>query len=245
LRCLMIDLHAHILPAVDDGAGTFEEALAMCRRAAEEGCEAIVATPHQRHPRWGNDDVEALNQLRRNLQEALGSRLTIYSGGEVRVDSELLDAMDRPDREGILPLAGGRHLLIEFPRNEVGPNPVEIVHELAVAGWFPILAQPEVIPWLAHEIPLLERLVELGGRLQLTAMSFTGEFGRAPREAARKILDHGLGHLLASDCHGVERRPPGLRRAADLIAERWDREVATRLTYENPKAVLEDRPIAA
>lgn len=241
----MIDLHSHILPGIDDGADTFDEAVAMCRQAAREGCNGIVATPHQRHPRWRNDDVATLGRLRRELAEAVGEELTIYPGGEVRVDSELLTALETPGRDGILPLAGSRHLLIEFPRGEIGPDPVETVHELVVSGWFPVVAHPELIPWLGQDLHVLERLVELGGRLQLTAMSFTGEFGKTPKAAARALVDEGLGHFVASDCHGTLRRPPGLRRAFDVIADRWDTPTALRLTSENPLAVIEDRPVDA
>jgi len=241
----MIDLHSHILPGIDDGADSFEEAVAMCHKAAQEGCQAIVATPHQRHPRWWNDDTSALGQLRKKLEEAVGNSLKIYSGGEVRVDSELLNAMEGEEKDRILPIAESRHILIEFPRRAPGTNPEETVHELVVGGWFPVVAHPELIPWLAHDLAKLERLVELGGRLQLTAMSFTGEFGKSPREAARRIVNEGYAHFVASDCHGLERRPPGLKKAFECIAHRWDREIADRLTRKNPRAVIENRPVDA
>lgn len=239
----MIDLHAHILPGIDDGADTLEESVAMCLKAARDGCTGIVATPHQRHPRWWNDDTAALQRLRTEIEKAVGDALQIYSGGEVRVDSELLDAIEEEGRAGILPLAGGRHVLIEFPRQQMGPDPEGIVHELVIAGWHPVIAHPELIPWLAHDLEKLERLVELGGRLQLTAMSFSGEFGKSPKEAARAIVDEGLAHFVASDCHGLNRRPPGLKKAFDVIADRWDTATATRLTHENPLAVVENRPV--
>ena len=241
----MFDLHAHILPGIDDGADTLEEAVAMCLAAARAGCEGIVATPHQRHPRWWNDDLEKLRSLRSELEDGVDGALKIYSGGEVRVDFEFLDAMERENLDGILPIAESRHLLIEFPRQEMGPDPEEIVHELAVTGWFPVLAHPELIPWMAPDLGKLERLVELGGRLQLTAMSFTGKFGRKPREAAFAMVDEGLAHFVASDCHGLNRRPPGLQEAFDVIADRWDRQTAVRLTQDNPRAVVENRLVEA
>jgi len=163
----------------------------------------------------------------------------------VRVDSELFEVIEKRDQGGLLSLAQGRHILIEFPRSGMGTDPAETVHELVVGGWYPVIAHPELIPWLAHDLAKLERFVELGGRLQLTAMSLTGEFGKSPREAARKIVNEGLAHFVASDCHGLERRPPGLQRAFESIANRWDRETANRLTRENPKAVVENRPVDA
>lgn len=240
----MIDIHAHVLPGIDDGAETMEEAVAMCRKAARDGCEAVLATPHQRHSRWWNSDSGELARLRRRLQEAVGPAPRILAGAEVRVDGGLLDAVRNVGVSGVQPLAGSRHLLVEFGRDGMGPPPEQIVHELSVAGWWPILAHPELLPWLGGDLPRLEHLVDLGARLQVTAMSITGEFGRRPRESVRQILDAGLAHFVASDMHGVERRPPGLSRAAKALRKGWGEDTARRLTYENPARVTADEAVA-
>jgi protein-tyrosine phosphatase len=241
----MIDLHTHILPGIDDGADTFEEALEMCRRAEQDGCEAIVATPHQRHQRWWNCDGADLARLRSDLQEALGNSPRILAGGEIRVDDALLADVEAIPASGLQPLAGSRHLLVEFSRSGSGPAPELIVHELVVAGWRPVLAHPELLPWLAPDLARLEHLVELGGRLQVTAMSITGDFGRRPQDAARAMLDAGLPHFVASDMHGVDRRPPGLSLAYRALRAGWGREIADRLTTENPRRILADEAVEA
>ena len=89
----MIDLHCHILPEIDDGARSLEQAAEMCRAAAAAGCEALVATPHQRRGEWWNCDRRALDLLRRRLQQAVGPAPRILLGGEIRVDSGLLAEM--------------------------------------------------------------------------------------------------------------------------------------------------------
>jgi protein-tyrosine phosphatase len=86
--------------------------------------------------------------------------------------------------------------------------------------------------------------VGLGAAAQVTAMSLTGDFGRRPQQDAWSLLDAGLVHFVASDSHGVSFRPPGLRRAFDLIAARRGPELAERLLIRNPGAVLADRPLA-
>jgi protein-tyrosine phosphatase len=238
----MIDLHCHILPGVDDGPRSLGEAVAMCRMAAEEGCEAMVATPHQRRGAWWNSDLAALAALRRELQQAVGPSLRILPGGEIHVDSELLAEIERlPAGGGVLPLAGSRYLLIEFGSNQTGGEAINLVHELAVAGWRPIIAHPEFIPWL--DLSLVERLVELGATTQVTAMCVTGDFGRQSQQDALELLAAGLVHFVASDSHGIQRRPPGLRRACQVIAGRWGEEMARRLSADNPRAVIEHRPL--
>lgn len=240
----MIDLHCHILPGVDDGPQTLEEAVAMCRMAADDGCEAMVATPHQRRGEWWNADREALAALAGEVQHAVGAGFRVLLGGEVHVDSGLLAEVEKlPDGGGILPLAGSRYLLIEFGSYGTEAEASHLVHELVVAGWRPIVAHPEFIPWLSADIPLVARLVALGATTQVTAMSVTGDFGRRPQADAFALMQAGLVHFVASDSHGTRRRPPGLKRAYYMVAGRWGEGVARRLVADNPRAVLEDRPL--
>ncbi|MBV8203377.1 MAG: hypothetical protein JOZ15_22405 [Acidobacteria bacterium] len=242
----MIDLHCHILPGIDDGAQTLEAAVEMCRLAAAAGCEALVTTPHQRKGEWSNCDRAALAALRQALQEAVGPRPRILGGGEIRVDARLLGeilALREDDAHGPLPLAGSRYLLLEFgPEGGVG-DAADLVHELSVAGWRPVLAHPEFIHWMAAEPAAVAHLVSLGALAQVTAMSLTGDFGRRAQADASRLLDMGLVHFVASDAHDVKRRPPGLRRAWETIAARWGEEAARELLVANPGAVIADQPL--
>jgi protein-tyrosine phosphatase len=239
----MIDLHCHILPGIDDGARSFEESVLMCRLAADDGCAGMVATPHQRRGEWWNADRDHLAALADELQDKVPPGFRVYLGGEVHADSELLAEVEKLPGGGILPLAGSRYLLIELDSNGPPRDAIHLVHELVVAGWWPVLAHPEFVPWLAADPALVARLVSLGALTQVTAMSVTGDFGRRPQTDALALLDAGLVHFVASDSHGIRRRPPGLRRAAYLIAERLGGETARRLTQDNPRAVVENRPL--
>lgn len=243
----MIDLHCHILPGVDDGAETLEDALAMCRLASDDGCEAMVATPHQRREPWWNDDVARLRQLAEQLQgrvrETIGHGFQVLLGAEVHTDREVLSEIEKLPGGPILPLAGSRYLLLELDRWGGMDAAVQLVHEVTVAGWRPILAHPEHIPWL--DLDKLAHLVSLGAMSQVTAMSVTGDFGRRTMLDSHRMIEAGLVHFLASDAHDVRRRPPGLRRACLMIAGRWGDELAHQLAVDNPRAVLEDRPLPA
>jgi len=239
-----VDLHCHLLPGVDDGARSFEESVLMCRLAAGDGCEAMVATPHQRRGEWWNSDREQLAALADELQGMVEPGFRVHLGGEIHVDAELLSEVEKlPAGGGILPLAGSRYLLIELDSNGTPREAIHLVHELVVAGWWPVLAHPEFVPWLAADPELVARLVSLGALTQVTAMSVTGDFGRRPQACTWALLDAGLVHFLASDSHNTRRRPPGLRRAHDLIAGRWGGETARRLAADNPRAVVENRPL--
>jgi protein-tyrosine phosphatase len=257
----MIDLHCHVLPGIDDGAHTLDEAVEMCRMAAEDGCETLVATPHQRKGEWWNCDRAALAALRRRVQETVGPRPRVLPGGEIRVDARLLGEMLalRPrtpeDREappapddaghGPLPLAGSQYLLLELGPEGSLDEAAALVHELTVVGWRPVLAHPEFIHWLAGAPAGVAHLVSLGALTQVTAMSLTGDFGKRAHADASRLLELGLVHFVASDAHDLRRRPPGLRRAWDTIAARWGEEAAQELLVDNPRAVLAGQPLVS
>lgn len=241
----MIDLHLHLLPGVDDGPETLAHALAMCRQAHTDGCVALVATPHQRRDEWHTDDPAPLAAALAELAAASGGLPSLYLGAEVRVDSELLADLERPGRAGVRTLAGSRYLLLELDPDGIGPEPVELVAELGRRGFAPIVAHPEVTPFLWSEADLIERLIEAGALLQVTAMSVSGQFGRAVRDRVWSLLEQDLVHFVASDAHRPDWRPPGLARARALIAERLGAEVAQRLTLSNAMAVIEDRALEA
>jgi protein-tyrosine phosphatase len=242
----MIDLHCHILPGIDDGPQSLEGAVQMCRLAAAAGCEALVATPHQRKGEWWNCDRGMLAALRQKLQEAVGPTPRILGGGEIRVDPRLLGEMldlREDGAHGPLSLAGSRYLLLEFGPEAGVSEAADLVHELAVAGWRPVLAHPEFIHWMAAEPAAVAHLVSLGALAQVTAMSLTGDFGRRAQADASRLVDMGLVHFVASDAHDLKRRPPGLRRAWDVIAARWGEEAAGELLAGNPGAVIADQPL--
>ncbi len=240
----MIDLHCHILPTVDDGAGDLDVALAMCRLAAEDGCTAMVATPHLRHEMWFNGDRGHLEQLWRQVRDLASGVLDVFLGGEIAINSESWQEMSRLPEGDLLPLAGSRYLLLEFHPRGVGPDPEELIHELVIGGWYPVIAHPERIPWLAGDPDYLGTLLEQGALAQLTAMSVTGEAGRYTFDSAWRMLDAGMVHFIASDAHDTTRRPPGLSRAYQRVAETLGERAARRLLITHPRAVLEDRPLS-
>ena len=240
----MIDIHSHILPAIDDGAESLSVAAKMCRLAAEDGCTAILATPHQRTPSWWNCEPAEMDRSLDELRAAVGNTPELHLGAEIRVDSLLLEALVDIDESGIVPLAGSRYLLLEFNRRGLGRlDPEGLTHELRLQGWRPIYAHPEFVPEFSREPDPMQRVIERGGLFQVTAMSLTGGFGRRIRTRAEGMVAAGLVHFIASDAHDLAHRPPGLRRVHELLSTKHSKSLADRLTLENPRAVLDNRPI--
>ena len=243
----MIDLHAHLLPGVDDGAESIAEAVALCQRAREDGCTALVATPHRRRDEWPDRPRPELETLLAALREALraacadGPRL--HLGAENRVDSEIVRELAHAAGEAVIPLAGSRYVLLELDPHGIGPDPVDLVLELVEHGWRPVIAHPELTPFLRAEPELARDMVGAGALLQLTAASVTGEFGRPARDAAHHLVREQLAHFVASDAHRPHWRPTGLARAHAELKRSFGEAVALALTTHNPAAVLADQAI--
>jgi protein-tyrosine phosphatase len=233
----MIDLHAHILPAVDDGPVNMEEALAMARLAAADGVRTVVATPHSGEWRPAVS-ATALRSRVAQLQAALDREsvaVSVVLGMEVYLDP---DTAWRAVQGSALCLGEGNYLLVELPLHEYPTCTEQVLFELQARGFRPILAHPERNAVLAAEPATLLALVERGILAQVTAGSLAGRFGRHVLAAAQLMLEHRLVHVIASDAHGFGSRSPvmseGLAAAAALVGAERARAMVTTL----PAAIL-------
>jgi protein-tyrosine phosphatase len=227
----LIDLHSHVLPGLDDGVRTLDEALELCAAAAAEGVEVLAATPHVRY-----DFPTTPDQMEAALAElvAAGPALKVISGGELAIDE-----LGRPDDElARFGLGGTKWLLVETP---YFGWPLELETALALLrqrGFDAVLAHPERNPDVGERPELLEPIVAGGTLVQLTAASVDGRLGKRVRSCAMELLDRGLAHILASDAHAPEVRSVGLAHAANALR---DEELAAWLTHGVPDAVLNGR----
>ena len=241
----MIDLHSHVLHGVDDGSRDLEQSLRMCELSRADGCTTLVATPHLRQERFWNDDKALLESRFRELEAAVeqrfGDDFEVRLGGEIAICGPSLEEIDRLPESDLFTLAGSRYLLLEPNFHSMGPDPVEMVYELGVAGWWPVIAHPERISWLVADFGLLGAMVSHGALLQLTAMSLTADFGFEIQDASRRMLDRGWVFCVSSDAHDETLRPPRLSAAREVVEGSWGPAVATALFEDGPRSVIEDR----
>jgi protein-tyrosine phosphatase len=230
----MIDLHSHILHGVDDGAATLEDGVEMARSAVADGVEVIAATPHVRrdYPTTAETMELRLAELRETLAAA-GVELEVLAGGEIDLHQleELPD--DELRRFGLGGNAGV--LLIEFPYFGWPLGLADTVFGLRTRGFRPVIAHPERSADVQARPERLAPIVEGGALVQLTAASVDGRLGRRPREAAFRLLELGLAHLVASDAHAPSLRQIGMSTAAEAIG---DPALARWLTVDVPAAIL-------
>lgn len=238
-----IDLHSHILPGVDDGPRTLEGSLELARAAVAAGTAQMVATPHinEDHfiaPLDVPPAVAALNE--RLAAERID--LAVRPGGEIAMP-RLLDLTDA--ELSSLGLGGGPYLLVESPFSVAAGAFEPLIDDLQLRGHRVLLAHPERSPSFQRDVGRLEKLVRSGVIVQITAGSLLGSFGERVRQFTANLLREDLVHVVASDSHNHDIRPPGVDDAVQA-AERDVPGIAERtpwLTREVPAAILAGEPI--
>ncbi|MBI4308568.1 MAG: phosphotransferase [Chloroflexi bacterium] len=239
----MIDIHTHILPAVDDGPKAMADAVEMVRRAVLDGARTMVATPHAK------DVCEHYpNGAIRGVCDALRAELT-QAGLEV----EVLLAMENPLATDLrqqlsvglqLPYPGGRYVLVELPYISYPPYADEVLFQLQLAGLTPVLAHPERTVLFQRHPSRLAALVSRDVLVQVTAGGLLGHFGPECRSAIEEFLRMGIVHAIASDSHApVGDRGPGLRRAVEAAARVVGPERAEALVTAMPQAIVRGAPL--
>jgi protein-tyrosine phosphatase len=235
----VIDLHSHILPGLDDGVATIEEARELARAALAEGVTAIAATPHVRedYPTTPEQMEAGVAALRADFaREAID--LELLHGGEI--DLEALGGLSVDDVRRFTLAQSGRYLLVEFPYYGWPLSLEATVFELGLEGIVPILAHPERTAEVQSAPERLRPLVDAGALVQITAAAFDGRLGRGSQRTATELLRLGLAHVLASDAHGSRVRRVGLAAARDSLG---DAELARYLTQTAPRAIAAGEPL--
>lgn len=240
----MIDIHCHILPDIDDGAGTLEEALEMARIAAMSGVTDIVATPHFR------GELEFLEQKPSmdHRFELLSAALEKWSVPiALHPGAEILCLPETPElaAQRLLPtLAGTDYVLTEFYFDESFSYMDSLLSDISACGYRPVVAHPERYGVVQHDPSLLERWARQGYVLQLNKGSVLGAFGSRAEQAANELLALGLAHLFASDAHSCYSRTPHMEKLTQWAEEFCDPECAAILLEENPRRLIRGLPMA-
>lgn len=231
----MIDIHSHVLPGLDDGARTLEEAVEMLRFAAGAGTTDIVATPHI-SPDFPND-FEEVNRIFGELSRCAEGIVRLHLGCDFHLTYDnLQDFLLNPSKYTINNL---RYLMVELadyiPFGPVGEALVRISEE----GVVPIITHPERNSSLQRNSGELEAWVARGCLCQVTGQSLLGQFGSRARTMGRQLLRDGLAHVVASDAHDLVNRPPTLQPAYRYITSHYGQILAERLCVVNPKAIIQ------
>ena len=240
----MIDLHAHLLPGLDDGPSDEAGAIALAAEAVARGVRVMAATPHLRadFPAVRADELpERVAALRAALARA-GVELDVVSGGEV----DILWALRASDAAlGAASFgARGSDLLLETPYGELPAMFEDMLFQVQVRGFRILLAHPERNPSFQADPGRLDEIVDRGVLLQLTAASLTARSRSRAERLARRLVVRGRAHVIASDVHRAGGRRASLGEGL-AAAERAGGERARWMVTTAPAAILAGSPLPA
>jgi len=232
----MIDLHCHLLPGIDDGPETLEQALELARIAVANGITHSVVTPHIHPGRYENDRASILQNLGdyRAAIEAEDIPLQLGFAGEVRLGIEVLEMVQAGQVPFYGEYEGKKVMLLELPHSHVPPGSDKLVRWLLDQNVLPMIAHPERNKDIMRKLDKIIPFIEMGCLFQLTASSVAGLFGEPALETAQALLEKGCVTILASDAHNAQHRPPQLAHGRDAAAEIIGEELATELVTSRP-----------
>jgi protein-tyrosine phosphatase len=235
----VIDIHCHILPEVDDGPKSWDMATEMCRLALADGIEHIVATPHA-NERYHYDREYLLGMLD-HLRQLAGDAPRLSLGCDFHFSYDnLQDVLAYPERYTI---EGSPYLLVELSNFGIPVQINDCFTKLGDKGITPVITHPERNSILQQTPQRVLQWVEQGCVVQVTASALTGSWGERAGRAARWLLQRDAVHVLASDAHDTNHRPPLLSAARKAAEELCGPEVARALVDNNPRAIINGQPL--
>jgi protein-tyrosine phosphatase len=196
---IMVDMHSHVLPGIDDGAKTPEESITLVRKMMDLGIKKIIATPHIMADYYRNTPETINNALAILKAELVKEKLDIVV--EAAAEHYFDETFETRVNNRELMILGDNYVLFEFSFINQPPNVVPVVQKLKDLGYKPILAHPERYPYL--EIDQFKTLHDWGCFFQLNTISLTGYYGREAKKLAESLIDAQLVDFISSDMHHV------------------------------------------
>ena len=234
-----IDLHSHILPALDDGARDMKKTREMLQIAYEEGIREIIATPHF-FASQKSASVEQIKETIVRVQEEMedwGFSIKLYPGNEIYYRSEVAELLEEGE---IATLADSQYVLVEFdPRTEYSYLRDGIL-KLDSFGYIPILAHTERYECLFEKKERLQRVKDHGGLIQVNASSFQRGIFDEMGKRARYIMKNGFLDFVGTDAHSTGKRSPRIKETASYLYKKLGREKAEEILFKNSRAVIKN-----
>lgn len=235
----MIDLHSHLLPGIDDGARSLDEALQLARVAVADGITHITFTPHIHPGRFDNSSA-TIQPVFEAFRQALADHaipLSVAMSGEVRLSAEVLMLVAQNQVPFLGTWQGRQVMLLELPHSHIPPGSDKLVKWLMERNILPMIAHPERNKDIVRDLDAMAPFVEMGCLFQVTAMSMAGRFGVPSAQRAMEMLEKDWITVLATDAHNLEHRPPvlseGFAAAQSIVGE----EAARALVLDNPRLI--------
>ena len=191
-----VDIHSHILPGLDDGAKTMAQSKELIQGMQSIGFSEFIATPHTMTSVWDNT-TEGIQAVKHSLNQEFGTEAYLRCASEYLLDTSFLDRLQKDD----LLCLKDKMVLVELSYLQPPMNLFEILFELQLKGYVPILAHPERYTYYFSDVKNFERLKKVGCMFQLNLLSAVGHYGPESLKITDDLLNAGLIDFVGSDVH--------------------------------------------
>lgn len=198
-----IDIHSHMIPGIDDGVETVEDAVEMLRKLQDLGYSRAVTTPHVMWDCYKNTPeiiLSGLEDVRKASKEA-GLTLQIDAAAEYFIDEHFIELLTTGQQLLTLP---GNRLLVELPYSTPLMNTSETLFSILERGYQPVLAHPERYTYFYSDPSVYKKLADQGCELQVNVLSLTSYYGENVNKMAEWLLRHDLISFLGTDAHRMQ-----------------------------------------
>ncbi len=227
----MIDIHAHILPFVDDGSKEINHSLLMIKDSVEQGITDIILTPHYRGIyKCDTNELKSSFEKFSKLVKQEGYAVNLYLGQEVFVKDNIKKLIENGT---VLTLNFSKYILMEFD-SDTETDITEAVYEVKRLGFIPIIAHVERYSKVTCED--VYEVKELGGYVQVNASSIVNLRNFKALQKARKLLKLGLVDFIASDVH--YNRKNDMLLANQYVTKKYGEQIAERIFKQNAKEII-------
>lgn len=196
------DMHSHLLPGIDDGVPDIETSLELIKGLQALGFKKIITTPHIMWDMYRNTPriiQEKLSLVRTALQEN-NIDVEINAAGEYFLDEHVEDLLEK--REPLLTISDNK-VLVEFSMAFPSLNIKDILFEMQMQGYQPIIAHPERYTYLQQDKKFYDELRDIGCIFQLNILSLSGHYGRSVLELANYLMKNNFYELIGTDMHHI------------------------------------------
>ncbi|MCO5259562.1 MAG: histidinol phosphatase [Crocinitomicaceae bacterium] len=199
---LVVDMHSHLIPGIDDGAQNMDETIALLAKFESMGYKKIITTPHVYSDCYKNTPEIILGGLKQVKQTAkdLGLSIEIEAAAEYYCDEYFLKLINQKE----LLTINNKYVLMEFSFHTEMENWKEFVFGVQAAGYTPIIAHFERYVYWHGSTKVAEEMIALGAKLQLNINSLTGHYGPHIKKQSELLIDKELFSFLATDCHRIQ-----------------------------------------
>ncbi|HON17932.1 MAG TPA: capsular biosynthesis protein [Salinivirgaceae bacterium] len=195
-----VDIHSHIIPAIDDGSPTMEESLEILQWFQENGYRKVITTPHIQSDFFRNTPDNILSQLvhLRNAATDAGLTIEIEAAAEYYIDFDFHQNIINKQK---MLTFGKNYLLVEMSTISPPEKFYQIIFELQLEKYNPVLAHPERYPYFTTGMQEYEKIIDRGVLLQLNIGSLLGFYGPDAQKTAQKLIDAQMISFIGSDIH--------------------------------------------